>query len=177
MSAPTTPPPVVLVTFYSCCGTTESQALHAAVGAVQARGLIRMRRLPDADPARTRDLHPECRETLARMHREYVAPAEADVLAADGLIVGTRAGATPASPEWEGFFDLLTRLAREGRLAGKVAAVLDAGDADTTQAFAAALVALGLTAPVPAAGPGPDGAVALGRQVADTARVLRETAG
>lgn len=177
MSPPAAPSPIVLVTFYSCCGATESQALHAAVGAVQARALIRLRRLPDTDPAATHDCHPECRDALARMHREYVAPAEADVLAADGLIVGTRAGATPASPEWAGFFDLLTRLAREDRLAGKVAAVLDAGDAHTTQAFASALVALGLTAPAPAADAGPRRAVTLGREVADTARARKQTAG
>jgi hypothetical protein len=73
----------VLVIFYSCCGHTEKLALAAAVGAVQARASIRMRRLTDAGE----DIA-ECRETLARMRREYVPPAAADVAWADAVIVG-----------------------------------------------------------------------------------------
>ena len=37
----------VLVIFYSRSGATETLALAAAVGAVQARGSIRLRRLSD----------------------------------------------------------------------------------------------------------------------------------
>jgi hypothetical protein len=176
------PQPIVLVTFYSCCGTTETLALQAAVGAVQARGLIRLRRLPDMDAARTRGAFPECLDTLARMHREYVPPAEADVLAADAIVVGAPAGASPSSPEWRDFLALIAHLGQDGRLAGKVAGVLDVGDAATVQAFASTLLTLGFTAPAPlpsapAAGPGADRARALGRQVADTARALKQTAG
>jgi hypothetical protein len=73
----------VLVIFYSCCGQTEKLALAAAVGAVQARASIRMRRLTD----RGEDI-PECKETLARMRREYVPPTPADTLWADAVIIG-----------------------------------------------------------------------------------------
>src|SRR5215469_9129303 len=70
----------ILVIFYSCSGETETLALAAAVGAVQARANIRMRRLPDNSS--------ESNETLARMRREYVPPAAADALWADAVIVG-----------------------------------------------------------------------------------------
>ena len=73
----------VLVIFYCCSGETESLALAAAVGAVQARGSIRMRRLTDGGE----DI-PECRDALSRMRREYIPPAAADVLWADAVIVG-----------------------------------------------------------------------------------------
>jgi hypothetical protein len=75
----------VLVIFYSCCGNTEKLALAAAVGAVQARANIRMRRLTDAGE----DI-PECRDALARMRREYIPPAAADVVWADAVIVAMK---------------------------------------------------------------------------------------
>jgi hypothetical protein len=86
----------VLVIFSSRAGETEKLALAAAVGAVQARANIRMRRLPDSGE----DI-PECREALARMRREYVPPTKTDVLWADAVIIadhGTVAGvvANPA---------------------------------------------------------------------------------
>jgi hypothetical protein len=70
----------VLVIFHSCSGATEKIALAAAVGAVQARANIRMRRLPDNST--------ESNETLSRMRREYVAPTAADTLWADAVIIG-----------------------------------------------------------------------------------------
>ena len=70
----------VLVIFESCSGATETLALAAAVGAVQARANIRMRRLPD-DSA-------ESTETLRRMRREYVPPTPADTLWADAVLIG-----------------------------------------------------------------------------------------
>jgi len=73
----------VLVIFYSCCGRTEKLALAAAVGAVQERANIRLRRLTD-----TGEEIAECREDLARMRREYVPPAPPDVVWADAVIVG-----------------------------------------------------------------------------------------
>jgi len=73
----------VLVIFYSCCGKTEKLALAAAVGAVQARANIRLRRLPDSGE----DIA-ECKEALARMRREYVPPAHADAVWADAVIIG-----------------------------------------------------------------------------------------
>jgi multimeric flavodoxin WrbA len=73
----------VLVIFYSCCGRTEKLALAAAVGAVQARANIRMRRLADSG-----EQIPECKEALARMRKEYVPPAQTDVVWADAVIIG-----------------------------------------------------------------------------------------
>jgi len=73
----------VLVIFDCCSGDTEKLALAAAVGAVQARALIRMRRLTDSGE----DV-PECRDALARMRREYVPPAQSDVVWADAVLIG-----------------------------------------------------------------------------------------
>ena len=91
----------VLVIFYSCSGETEKLALAAAVGAVQARANIRLRRLTDSG-----EEIPECRESLARMRREYVPPAPADVLWADAVIVGmngTIAGAVKSPADATAF--------------------------------------------------------------------------
>jgi hypothetical protein len=70
----------VLVIFDSCSGATEQLALAAAVGAVQARASIRMRRLPDKSSDST--------ATLTRMRREYVPPTPADTQWADAVIIG-----------------------------------------------------------------------------------------
>ena len=86
-----TTPVNVLVIFYSCSGATEKLALAAAVGAVQARANIRMRRLTDAG-----ENPPESREALARMRKEYVPPTPADAQWADAVIIamnGAVAGA------------------------------------------------------------------------------------
>jgi hypothetical protein len=72
----------VLVIFYSCCGKTEKLGLAAAVGAVQARANIRMRRLADSG-----EQIPECKEALARMRKEYVPPTQTDVVWADAVII------------------------------------------------------------------------------------------
>jgi hypothetical protein len=69
----------VLVIFSSCTGATEKLALAAAVGAVQARANIRLRRLPDQSS--------EDGEDLIRMRREYVPPKAADAAWADAVII------------------------------------------------------------------------------------------
>jgi hypothetical protein len=172
--------PVVLVTFHSRCGTTETLALAAAVGAVQARALIRLRRLPDTGKPDASQVSPDCADTLQRMHKEYVAPAEADVLGADAIIVAPSAGSSTSTPEWIEFLRLLARLQADGRLAGKAAAVVDGGDAATVGSFTAAIGQLGF-AFSPPGGTAPadskEAAVALGRAVADTARALKQTVG
>jgi hypothetical protein len=105
----------VLVVFYSCSGVTEKLALAAAVGAVQARGSIRMRRLTDSGE----DI-PECRDSLARMRREYVPPTPADVTWADAVVVGmkeTIAGVvktTGEATEWGRRITMETRAFKEG---------------------------------------------------------------
>ena len=139
---------IVVVTFYSRGGTTERLATAAAVGAVQMRAGIRMRRVADPDPAASLAQFPEHREELRRMHKEYIAPREADFIAADVLVVASTADVTPASSEWHASFDLLTRLHSEGQLRRKVAAVVDNGP--SARAFSRLLERLGLSI-VPAA--------------------------
>ena len=134
---------IVVVTFYSRGGTTERLATVAAVGAVQMRAGIRMRRVPDPDPAAALAQFPGHREQLRRMHKEYVAPREADVVAADVLVVASPADVPPTSPEWQAYVDLLTRLHAEGKLRRKVAAVVDNGP--SAAAFSTELERLGLS--------------------------------
>src|SRR5688572_2063504 len=71
----------VLVIFASRSGRTEKLALAAAVGAVQARANIRLRRLSDNSELESSN------EILARMQREYVPPAQGDAIWADAVIV------------------------------------------------------------------------------------------
>src|SRR2546430_13733874 len=101
-------PTHVLVVFYSRCGTTEKLALAAAVGAVQARANIRLRRLPDVREVT------ECGEQVARMKKEYVAPAEADVLWADAIIFLLPPDLDTSSPQCAAYLDLLRRLNKTG---------------------------------------------------------------
>jgi multimeric flavodoxin WrbA len=157
-------PAIVVVTFYSRGGSTETLATAAAVGAVQARAGIRMRRLPDLDPAVTLRRFPQHGETLRRMHKEYVAPREADVLAAAVLIVASPPDLTPSSEEWTAYLEQLTRLGAEGKLRGKVGAVVDNGPA--CGAFSSIMQQLGIALVPPIAGAAGDDvarAVALGR--------------
>jgi hypothetical protein len=69
----------VLVIFSSCTGATEALALATAVGAVQSRANIRLRRLPDQSSGSGED--------LIRMRREYVPPAARDTVWADAVII------------------------------------------------------------------------------------------
>jgi NAD(P)H dehydrogenase (quinone) len=73
----------VLVIFSSSSGRTERLALAAAVGAVQERARIRIRRLPE-----TAQQSAVSTPTLLRMRREYVSPTAADAIWADAVIVG-----------------------------------------------------------------------------------------
>ncbi len=69
----------VLVIFSSCTGETEKLALAAAVGAVQVRANIRIRRWPDQSS--------ENGEDIIRMRREYVPPTAADTVWADAVVI------------------------------------------------------------------------------------------
>jgi NAD(P)H dehydrogenase (quinone) len=168
---------IVVVAFYSRTGSTEHVATLAAVGAVQARAGIRMRRLADPDPEAAIAAHADAAEHLRRMHREYVAPREADILAAHGLILGSPEGVEPGSPEWAPFFDMLARLHAEGKLLGKVGAAVGGGP--QAQVFGTALGQVGFTT-IPPASPdafasmdeAASSAVALGRQVVALAEAL-----
>ena len=165
----------VVVTFSSRCGATEALALAAAVGAVQGRALIRLRRLPDdGAPAREQD-SPGCQETLARMRKEYVAPTEADLTGNHALILAPPAGSTTDSREWAAFVSLLTRLGADGKLAGIVGAVVDTGSEETRRSFSTLLAAAGFRSVVQD-GPDPGApdtlrtrATAYGRRVAGSA--------
>ena len=166
----------VVVTFYSRGGVTEAMAHAAAVGSVQERALIRLRRAADVDPQTTIARFPEAKDTLTQMHKEYVALREADVLAASGLIFTSPADVDASAPEWAPVLELLARLHSEGKLAGKVAGVVAHG---ASASLSAALGRLGL--PVidgadASAGDGSSRAVALGRQVAAAARAARTNA-
>ena len=131
--------PAVVVVFSSRCGITESLAHAAAVGVVNARALPRLRRLVDDG----RPVPPECADTLRRMQKEYVPPTEKDIAGAPALIIVPTAGMTPLSAEWQSFIALLDPLTSAGTLAGKVAAVIDAGDSQTVASFSSALTARG----------------------------------
>lgn len=109
--------PTVLVTFACRTGHTEKIALSAAVGAVQARALIRLRRLPDVTST-------ESTETVIRMRKEYVPPTEKDILGADALIMASTAVTDPSSPQWQNFLNLLRKLRDEGKLRSKVGATI-----------------------------------------------------
>ena len=112
-------PTRVLITFHSRTGETEKLAGAAALGAVQARALVRLRRVPDADAsaddARNRD-------AVARMRREYALPARSDVEWADAMVL-----AGLESGDWSVCRDLLRQLNDAGGLTGKVAVVIDGG--------------------------------------------------
>jgi hypothetical protein len=84
----------VLVVFYSRYGETERLALAAGLGAIQAEGNIRLRRVPDLAPGDRIQADAEWARSLARMNRDYVAPRPADPPWADVIILA----APPDSP-------------------------------------------------------------------------------
>lgn len=148
--------PIVLVTFSCQTGETEKLALSAAVGAVQARALIRLRRIPDVDPASQNS-------EAVRMRKEYIAPGEADVVGADALIFAAEADTNAHPAPWEDFLNLLQRLSREDKLDGKVGASIGG--------LSSALASLGfLTVTQLSNDP-----LALGRSVAEMARSLKSS--
>jgi NAD(P)H dehydrogenase (quinone) len=157
---------IVLVIFYSRDGETERLAHAAAVGSVQARALIRLRRVPDIDPVKTLERFPEAQESLRRMHREYVPPREVDVVGADALILASSADVDADSAEWSPVVRMLEKVAAEGRLGGKTAAVVPNGA--SSRSFDALVARLGLNVCTPDAAPADDvsRAVAIGRAVA-----------
>jgi NAD(P)H dehydrogenase (quinone) len=115
--------PIILVIFYSRSGATEKLALAAGVGAVQERALIRLRRLPDLNPQEVIERFPRSKEALVRMQKEYVSPAESDLLAADAIIFAMPRD-LKTSEDWKPHLDMLARLRSEGRLEGKLVATL-----------------------------------------------------
>ena len=173
-------PIIVMVAFYSTRGFTERLSTAVAVGAVQGKAAIRLRRMPDAGHLETMRELPEFEESLERMRKEYVAPTELDVIAADALVFGVPGDYEVGSGEWRSYLHLLARLRSEGKLRGKVGVAL--GSEPGLSAFSQAIEALALAAPglgsslaveVPA--DDVEHAIALGRQVVDAALLLRES--
>ena len=113
----------VLVVFYSRYGNTERLALAAGVGAIQARGNIRLRRVADHADAETIDALPAWRENVERMNRDYVVPRPADPQWADVIVLATP---SDSCTEIESF---CAALAEVGPMTGKIAAPLATGDA------------------------------------------------
>jgi hypothetical protein len=108
----------ILVVFYSTKGETERLALAAGVGAIQAHGSIRLRRLPPGPEVKSSDMSTEQRENFERMARDYTAPRPADAEWADALILVT-------SPDGRSHLDAyLERLTAIGSLEGRIAAPL-----------------------------------------------------
>ena len=133
----------VVVVFYSRMGSTEQLALAAAVGAVQCRANIRLRRLPQGN-------------------EEYVAPREADATWADAIMVGIPSGSADLSPEFVRYFESLNA-------AGKIGASFTEGPGRDT--LEATMRGAGLIIVTETRGPDAlTSARLLGRRVADAAR-------
>lgn len=112
----------VLVVFYSRYGRTERLALAAGLGAIEAEGNIRLRRLPDEASSDVIDADAAWRTSLDRMSRDYVAPRPADPVWADVIILAT----PPEScREVEAYVSTLPAL---GPMLDKLAAPLTPGD-------------------------------------------------
>lgn len=163
----------VLVVFYSKHGATEKLALAAGLGAIQARGNIRLRRVTDLADRPTIDANESWRENLDRMSRDYVAPRPADPVWADVIILGTPRG---SCAEIEGYCSLLGTL--DG-VAGKIAAPLAAANDDALlrPIYAAAGCAGLIVTPPPKPGIDPLAAArAFGQRVTSIARALKQAA-
>jgi hypothetical protein len=106
----------VLVVFYSRRGKTETLALAAGVGAIQARANIRLRRLADGASPEAIARDPEWSENLERMKKDYIAPREIDAQWANVVIL---AAPKDSTAEMEQYLE-----SAGGLLKGKRAAVL-----------------------------------------------------
>ena len=124
-AAPAVPVKVVVV-FYSRYGETEKAALAAGVGAIQAHGLIRLRRLADLTDEETIARDSQWTTERERMNRDYIAPRPIDAEWADVIIVA----APKNRPEEMAVY--LTGLAS---LSAKVAAVPVSAPAAAARAF------------------------------------------
>jgi hypothetical protein len=145
--------PVVLITFSCQTGDTERLALSAAVGAIQGRALIRLRRLPDSEAAGNT-------ETLLRMRKEYVPPTEGDILGADVVILVSHSDTIPSAAPWADFLSLLRKLRADGKLLNKLGAA--------TGGIALSVADLEFMKPEDMMD-----SVALGRTLAERARALK----
>jgi len=146
----------VLVVFYSLSGATERLALAAAVGAVQGRAAIRLRRLAVQSGDSTIE---------ERLDREYVAPKVVDARWADAIVLGAPARLNSSSPALNECF----RLLRSAEVQGKVGAALVSNGAFETLQGAMSELGLKLVPREQAATDSVDSARQLGRRVAESA--------
>src|SRR5690349_16311709 len=77
----------VMVVFYSRYGVTDRLSLSAGLGAVQAHGNLRLRRLKDLADPETILRDPRWSESLERMIADYIAPREIDADWADVILL------------------------------------------------------------------------------------------
>jgi NAD(P)H dehydrogenase (quinone) len=162
-----------LVTFSSRTGETERLALAAALGAVQARSLIRLRWLRENVDDRVIGGVPGWRENRDRMAKEYIAPREIDFLWADVLVLGLPARDGVSSPELKTYLDGLMVLQSTGKLRGKVATAFTSGSDAALVSLCPVLAGLDMIL-VP---PDPTATALLhGRKVTEAARTLKESA-
>jgi NAD(P)H dehydrogenase (quinone) len=145
----------VLVVFYSRTGVTETLALAASIGAVQARASIRLRRLRDSADEKTMAAHQSWIEHRQRMSKEYVEPTPADVAWADAIILAVPHGFDTSSPEVSGFLAVLKSSAIAGSLEKKVAGAfvstsIPERDDPSVSSILSALTAAGLVVVSPA---------------------------
>jgi len=171
----------VVITFCSRTGLTEGQALAAAVGAVQARGNIRLRWLPEAADDSAIESVPEWREHRRRMEKEYIAPREIDAEWADALILGVPSRLTSSAPELKSYLTLLESQRANGKLQDKVATAFVSGEGNGAQLGAELCATLGdlglIVVPSPASADAPDPRIAVrlhGRKVTEVARALKQ---
>jgi hypothetical protein len=146
-------PANVMVVFYSRYGVTEQLALVAGVGAIQMRGSVRLRRLPDLAAPEAIRADAAWSENLERMAKDYIAPREVDAQWANVLIL---AAPRDSTAEMERYLE-----SARGGLRGKTAAVIGT--------FADAAQRAGLNVVTP---PGPvddaSGALAYGRRAVES---------
>lgn len=146
------PSEVHILVIFSCdTGAVEPLALAAAVGAVQARALIRLRRIVNPGEAVFAETE--------RLGREYVAPREADAAWADGFVL---AAPGPFS------LDFLNTVRALGALVGKPLVFLSVDQADE-------LKNAGVLSDAEVVTVDRDGAVLTGRRVAETSRARQES--
>jgi multimeric flavodoxin WrbA len=136
----------VLVVFYSRTGVTETLALATGVGAVQARGTIRLRRIPDAADERTISAHASWIENRQRMNKEYIPPRDEDIEWADAIILAAPHGFDASSAEIRAFLASLRTDGADRKLSKKIGGAFlstslteknDAGVASILSTFAA----------------------------------------
>src|SRR4051812_45034912 len=77
----------VVAIFYSRYGQAGALALAAAVSAIQARGNVRIRKIPEIAAQQTIEADPSWRENLDRMTQEYIARRDLDLEWADVLVL------------------------------------------------------------------------------------------